>query len=143
MNANTFMTILKCRINDNALSYLTNKQKTKGQEMKYTEMQLAEYLSHINSKLTIIQKQTMFALHNRMFEISENFPGKQMEDECVCTEREEMLHIYNCEILSEGRKPTLIYENIFGDNINKQIEVFKHCELNLDNRESMMNRETN
>ena len=92
MNANKFMTILKYRINENALSYLTNKQKTKGQEMKYTEMQMAEYLSPINSKLTIIQKQTMFALRNKMFEISENFPGKQMEDECVCTEREEMLH---------------------------------------------------
>ena len=70
-----------------------------------------------------------------LFEISENFPGKQMEDECVCAEREEMLHIYNCEILSEGRKPTLKYENIFGDNLYKQIEVFKHCEQNLENRE--------
>ena len=93
INANNFMTILKYRINENAISYLTNKQKTKGQEMKYTEMQMAEYLSPINSKLTIIQKQTTFALRNKMFEISENFPGKQMKDECVCTEREEMLHI--------------------------------------------------
>ena len=73
---------------------------------------MAEYLLPINSTLSIIQKQKMFALRNKMFEISENFPGKQMKDECVCTKKEEMLHIYKCEILIEGRKPILIYENI-------------------------------
>ena len=58
-------------------------------------------------------------------------------------EKEEMLHIYNCEILSEGRKPTHVYENIFGNNIYKQIEVSNHCEQNLETRESMMNKEIN
>ena len=89
------MNILKSRINENALSYLTNKQKTKGQEIKYKEMQMAEYLLPINSTLSIIQKQKMFALRNKMFEISENFPGKQMKDECVCSKKN-MLKIYNC-----------------------------------------------
>ena len=81
MSANKFMNIIKGRINENALSYLRNKQRTKGQEIKYTEMQMAEYLSPINSKLTIIQKQKMFELRNKMFKISEMFPGKQMKDE--------------------------------------------------------------
>ena len=53
-----------------------------------------------------------------MFEISENFPWKHMKNEGVCSQKEDMLHIYNCEILSDEGKPTLKYEIIFGDNLN-------------------------
>ena len=69
------------KIKENALKYLTDKQKSKGKEIIYSEIQMAEYLQP-SSPLTINQKQRMFALKNRMIEISENFPGKNKESEC-------------------------------------------------------------
>ena len=53
-------------MNENALKYLLNKQKNKGKEIKYSEIQMAEFLLAINTQLTLIQKQKMFAVQNRM-----------------------------------------------------------------------------
>ena len=46
-----------------ASKYLTDKQKSKGKEIVYSEIKMAEYLQP-NSPLTIDQKQRMFALKN-------------------------------------------------------------------------------
>ena len=81
-------------------SYSTGKQRSKGKEMTYTDIEMAEYLQP-SSPLTISQKQTMFAVRNRMIEIYENFPGKNIEDICHCRKKETMEHIYNCDDLNK------------------------------------------
>ena len=134
MNQNQYVNLLNTRMNENALKYLLNKQKSKGKEIKYSEIQMAEYLLPINTQLTVIQKQKMFAVKNRMIEIYENFPGK---NEFICKEKESMSHIYYCEILNEGKYPILKFEKIYEGNINDQIEVFKHYEESLNRRESI------
>ena len=63
----------------------------------YSDIEMAEYLKPFNSKLTIEQKQKIFAIRNRMIEISENFPGKEISSTCHCGTTETILHIYFCE----------------------------------------------
>ena len=120
-----FKNILNRRIKENALQYLTGRQKSKGKPIKYTEIQMAEYLLPTNSNLTISQKQTLFSVKNRMIEISENFPNKQMEDKCPCGQPETILHIYNCETLNTGITQILEYEHIYSGKIQNQIRIFE------------------
>ena len=56
--------------------------------MKYEDIQLAQYLLPY-SGLSVSQKQKMFAIRNRMIEISENFPQKEMEEKCICDEKKQ------------------------------------------------------
>ena len=114
MSKYKFSNILKDRIQKNAFKYLKGKQRSKGSEILYTDIQMAEYLLPCNSKLTISQKQHMFAIRNRMLEISENFPGKDISEICCCGKLESMLHIYSCEKLNNGSEQHLEYNGIFG-----------------------------
>ena len=41
---------------------------------------------------------------NRMVRIPANFPKPNTEYKCVCNEKEDMQHIYCCEILNNGRR---------------------------------------
>ena len=48
-----------------------------------------------------------------------------------------MLHIYDCEILNEGKQLDCKYENIFTGKIQEQIKIFKKVEENLVKRENL------
>ena len=134
MSSEMYSKLLKEKIKENALKYLTNKQKSKGKEIIYSEIQMAEYLQ-TSSPLTINQKKGMFALKNRMIEISENFPGKNMESECHCGNEESILHIYNCDLLNQGNLSNIKYENIFNGDIKDQVKVLNKFEENWKMRE--------
>ena len=57
MSQYQFSNLLKLRSKENALKYLIGKQKTKGSEIKYSNLEMSEYLMPINEILTIEQKQ--------------------------------------------------------------------------------------
>ena len=63
---------------------------------------MSEYLQPSNLALTIEQKREMFSIRNWMIDFPQNFPGKNMHKKCVCGETEEMIHIYNCEMLKKS-----------------------------------------
>ena len=132
MSKKQFSNILKSRIRENALTYLVGKQKSKGKEIMYNEIKMAEYVLP-DANLTISQKQNMFAVRNRMTEILENFPGKNLNEYCICGQKETIIHIYNCEILSDGKQYNYEYEIIFNGKIDEQ---------NLDNREILKEKTT-
>ena len=71
-----YTSILKQRISEVALSYLVEKQGTKGSETKYTYLEMAEYLLPFNNQLTIENKCEMFEIKNRMTNIPSNFSSK-------------------------------------------------------------------
>ena len=100
---------------------------------------MAEYLQPQNNKLTITQKREMFGVKIRMVNIPYNFPKGENQTLCVCHEKEDMLHIYNCEILSQGKQKQLPYETIFNGTMNQQIEIFKIFRQNMDEREKIKN----
>jgi hypothetical protein len=65
---------------------------------------MAEYLLPLNKSLSISKKQRLFAVKNRMVNISANFPKPNTEYKCQCDEKEDMEHIFDCEILNNGTK---------------------------------------
>ena len=80
---------------------------------------MADYLAPNSSGITILEKQEMFAVINRMINISYNFPQNKKIDICLCRQEETMEHNYTCkqlnikkEILSYmGRYSMEILEN--------------------------------
>ena len=68
MTKTKFNRILKERINENALRYLTGKQGTKGKQIRYSDIEMAEYLLPSNDALTVENKQKLFSIRNRMID---------------------------------------------------------------------------
>ena len=79
----------------------------------------------------------MFAVRNRMNEILENFPGKDLDEYCICGHQESIIHIYNCEILGDGKHNDYEYDMIYNGQLEEQTEVFKTLEKKLEKREKL------
>ena len=93
--------MVKATIKLNALKYLKKKQRSKGSEICYNNVEMADYLLPENDKLTIFEKQQLFAVRNRMTEIASNFPQPGAEPTCLCGAEESMKHIFNCQLFKE------------------------------------------
>ena len=52
--------------------------------------------------------------------------------------RENIAHIYNCEILSKKKQENISYEKIFNGNMNQQIKVFQLVRQNSEEREIIL-----
>ena len=100
-----FNRIVKERISENALQYLTGKQGSKGKQMRYTDIEMAAYLLPDN-KLTIEQKRRIFEIRNGMIDIPSNFSHRNEIFYCFCCEREDMQHVYHCKTLNKDKSET-------------------------------------
>ena len=67
-----------------ALMYFLDKQGSKGKEIKYTSLKMAEYLSPNYDKISIAEQRYIFAIRNRMVQIEANFPSKFSKNLCFC-----------------------------------------------------------
>ena len=137
----------KKRINEaikiKALEYLLKLRGSKGREMEYNEIKMADYLMPNRENLTIKDKRYIFAIRNRMIQIPDNFPLKNrnlVENCIICGEKENMQHLYSCKWDQENEKYE--YENIFGNNLRKMKNVylsFKSKYENWENHKNMKN----
>ena len=139
MSKSKFTNMLKSRLRVNALKYLIEKQKSKGKEISYSELKMADYLLPYNSELTILEKQQVFRIRNRMIDIPSNFPKSNNKPLCVCG-GESMEHIYNCGTLSEESEEREQYLKIFNGNFKQQVEVFRQFENIMRKREFIMEK---
>ena len=98
---------------------------------------MAEYLLQTNKMLSIAEKQEMFAVKNRMKNISANYPKPNEEYFCECGMKEDMSHIYHCEILNKGYCPGLEYDRLYIGTLSEQIQIFRHFEINYKRREKV------
>ena len=139
MKRNAFKNILKKQINELAFGYLIEKRGKKGSEVNHVSLRMADYLAPNNSGLSILEKQEMFAVINRMVPISYNFHQNNKIDICPCGQEETMEHIYICKILNneEQIEP---YQKIFTGNIGEQITVFKRFQINMKEREQLLQK---
>ena len=137
MSKHAFTKVLKENGRKNAFEYLISKKGSKGKENNESDLSMAEYLLPSNTALTISEKQQMFAVKNRMIEIPANFPNSKSEDTCICGDKEDMKHIFQCETINNGEQPELEYEKIFEGNISEQIKVFRHFERNFEKRRNL------
>ena len=129
-----FKNLIKEKIKKLALNYLTEKQSKKGGQIEYRNLEMAEYLlptCELNNK----EKQKMFEIRNDMTKIPDNFGNKSL---CLCGQRENMEHIYNCEIWNKTENEKIQYNNIYNGNIKKQIRILKIFEQNLEKRNKRM-----
>ena len=138
MSKEQFNKILKKRIYENALCYLKNKQHIKGKEILYESIELADYLQPYNN-LSIEEKQKIFEMRNRMSKIPNNFLNGAKKVKCFCGEKEEMSHVYECNILSSNEIMKIEYEEIYRNNPIKQKEILQRFERNLEKRQNIQN----
>ena len=99
---------------------------------------MEDYLLPTNCELSVSEKQKMFSVKNRMTRIPANFPKANIEYKCYCGSKEDMKHIYECEILNGGNQPILEYENLYKGTISEQIKVFRKFEINFGKREQLL-----
>ena len=74
---NKFSGIIQKAIQIKAFEYLLSKQGSKGQEIKYTELKMAEYLLPSYENITIEEQRNIFSIRNRMVPIPSNFLKNQ------------------------------------------------------------------
>ena len=130
-----FMKILKEKISIKALNYLLEKQGKKGSEIRYSCVEMAEYLQPYNYHLNIEQQREMFSVRNKMVNIPANFSSAS-ETKCICGEKEELSHIYECKILSDNKQQQIEYSKIYNGNLKEQVTVYRRVSENLKNREN-------
>ena len=139
MSKGQFKNIVKKRISESAFIYLTQKQRKKGKEIKYLGLEMSNYLLPSSSGLSIDEKRKIFAMRNRMINIPANFHSKLKEEfRCNCGQFEDMKHIYSCKWLNSV-EPITEYEEIFSDDVNKQVKVYRRFEENFEKREEILN----
>ena len=100
---------------------------------------MADYLAPNNSGLSIQEKQEMFSVINRMVPISYNFQQNSKMDICPCGQEETMEHIYICKIL-KNKEQIEPYQKIFTGNIGEQVTVFKRFQINMKERELLLQK---
>ena len=135
MTEDRYKEIIKNKCTEYAYKYLMKKRGSKGQEIKYTELGMSEYLLP-NDELNIENQRKIFSMRNRMEKIPYNYSSnKENRKKCTsCEEYEDMEHIYNCEYLNI-EEPIEKYEKIFIGNIYEQKRVLERFEKNMDIRE--------
>jgi hypothetical protein len=135
MTENRYKDIIRTKCSAYALKYLMNKRGSKGSEINFTEIEMAEYLLP-NDNLTIEEQRTIFSIRNRMVnDIPANFSSKKENTaKCICGESEDMEHVYNCKYLNI-EEPAEEYLKIFSGNTREQRTVLQRFEENLSIRE--------
>ena len=69
-----------------AVTYLKQKQGSKGKEIMNKELAMSEFLLP-SSGISINDQRKIFSMRNRMVHIPNNFPNKQKEENCICGEK--------------------------------------------------------
>ena len=138
MSKRRFNRILIEKTRQNASNYLEKKKGIKGKEIIYTKIEMADYLLP-NSKLSINEKQRLFAIRNQMVDIPNHFSSENKKYLCICGEEENLPHIYVCERLNETEIEKLPYEKIYTGNVEEQRKILEKMENNLQVREKNIN----
>ena len=132
-----YSNLIKERISINALNYLKEKHSKKEGQIQYKTLEIVEYLKPTN-ELTNKEKRKICAIRNDMIDIPNNY-GK--ETKCLCGIKENTMHIYICEIwnnIGKQQNKKISYNSIYNGNIQKQIEILKTFEHNLEKRNERM-----
>ena len=131
MKKNQFSKILKKSLEEKSVQYLLENRKSKGKEINYTRLKMAEYLLPQNENLSIEEQQYIFSIRNRMIPIESNFSVIGKERPCLCGEVKTMKHIYTCKKLNE-EEIFIEYEEIFTENVKNQKMILKRFKKNFE-----------
>ena len=132
MKEKEYKDLIRKKCMELAYKYLMNKRGSKGKEIKYDRIQMAQYLLP-NDQLEVKEQRKIFEMRNKMTNIPDNFSTKS-EMKCICGEIERMEHIYNCKFL-DSEKQKIKYEKIYQGNVNDMKMIVKQFEKNMNKRE--------
>ena len=113
------------------------KQGSKGGEIEYQELQMADYLLPYDKGLSISEKQEIFQIRNRMTNIPANFSSDKEKFKCVCGQPENMVHVYTCEKFN-SEKVNRTYENIYLNDVKVIEEIYRRFKNNMNKREIIL-----
>ena len=132
-----FNKTLKISIQKCAFEYLICKRGSKGQEIDYSELRMADYLQPGYENITIDEQRNIFQIRNRMIDLPSNFPSGKKIEKCHCEQELNMKHLYICEFwCTEENEKISPFENIFKENIPEQIKVSKQFQTNYHRRQT-------
>ena len=132
MKKTEFKQMLKLSIEKKALQYLLEKRGSKGFNIKYSRMKMAEYLSPNYEKISLSEQRYIFALRNRMIKIENNFPGQFPVKQCICGKPENQQHIYSCRN-NDKNIEDIPYKRIFEENVKSLKQIYLIFKNNIEN----------
>ena len=144
MSKNSFKKLVRKNTEEAALEFLKSKIKSKGKEIKYTDLNLQYYLRSNVKNITNDEKKNIFKLRSRMIKIKTNMGGNTEDFNCDACEYEGVVseetqkHILLCPVLTKDNmrtEETPEYESIFTHNTVKMAEVSQRIYENLKTRE--------
>ena len=137
MSKNMFRNHIKKKIEIEAVIYLKSQIKSKGKEIKYTKIEMQDYLTP-DSEFTVIKKQDIFKMRTRMLDIKENMKGKHSNFHCEACQlkgikkRETQKHVYKCKKFNIKVRQ-IRYKEIFGRETTKMKKVLTRINEDLKN----------
>ena len=120
-----------------AFQYLSNKLQNgkKGKEIKYTQIEMADYLLP-SCSLSVEDKRQMFAIRSETNDLPYNF-GKS---EICCKTEMNNEHILMCQKLNGGTPFTLKYEKILNGTLREKIAILEQFKINIQKRKTLLNK---
>ena len=134
-----YKNLLNERIRKTAFTYLVGKQRSKGGDIVYTDLHMAEYLMPNSNIQSNTVKREIFAIRNKMVNIPANYSSRKIEHGCQCGMKEDMEHVYTC-IMLNNENADVKFEEIYSSNTKLISEVNKRFQNNMKNREEIMNK---
>ena len=132
MTEKNYRNLIKTKCNQMAYDYLINKRGTKGKEIEYPVIQMANYLRP-NCQLSVSEQKKIFEIRNKMTQIPANFSSKN-EYYCICGQKENMEHVYICENFN-NEESYIEYEKIYEGNVKNMKSIVKRFEEAMKKRE--------
>ena len=123
-------------IKEYAFNELTKKKQnhSKVMNIKHKTLEMKTYFKA--NKIAMIEKtQEIFKIRSRVTDVKGNFKGKYDSIECnFCNEEESQNHIMECKFLNENNENFLEYEEIFEQNVQKQVKIARKFLENMNRR---------
>ena len=83
---------------------------------------MAEYLLPNDTGLSVEDKRKVFSIWNRTIELSTNYPLKYRDKLCICGEKEQIEHVYKCQLLNSEK---IFSKQSGGANKSNTIDFYK------------------
>ena len=130
MTETKYKEMIKMKCNELAYKYLMSRKGSKGKEIQYAKIEMAQYLQP-NDQLQISEQKKIFEMRNKMTNIPANFPRTtKFENKCICEHNENMEHIFYCTKLN-NTEIRVKYENVYQENINKMKTILHRFKKNM------------
>ena len=146
MKKSKLKSLLDKLIKESALKELSKikENHSKVKHIKHEKFEMQNYFKSYELKMTQDEMQEIFKLRCRVTEVKANFKNKYENVECdQCKEEESQKHVIMCEELNKyGGKIDeyeIKYEEIFQQNVKKQLNITKKFRENMKIRKQLAN----